>query len=227
MPITRDDLLHDRLREHLRQEIAAGEPHDMLDEAQFEASRARILEEMSGCDELWIFAYGSLIWNPTFEYDRCEVATLPGLARRFCLWAWRGRGSPERPGLWLGLDEGDSCTGMAFRVPDAARDLETLMLWRREMGSGAYVPVVLPVRIGQTMKPCICLRANHQHRRYAGVMPTERIVEAIATASGHLGTCREYLFNLVDKLASVGVSDPELDVLVRAVNDWPKAASRD
>lgn len=225
MAITRDDVLHDRIRERLRAEARAGVPHQMLDEAEFEASRARVLQAFDGAEEMWVFAYGSLIWNPTFEYVASEVAVLPGFQRRFCLWARTGRGSPECPGLWLGLDRGDRCTGIAFRLPDEAREHETLMLWRREMVSGAYLPEVHEARIAGRNRPCVCLVANHAHERYAGTLPSARIVEAIATASGHLGTCREYLFRLVEKLDTLGVSDPHLDDLVRAVHDYERQAA--
>lgn len=217
MAITRDDVVNDRIRERMRAEGRGGQ---ILSEEQFHQSRVEVLKAFDNCDELWIFGYGSLIWSPTFEFVESTVAHLQGCSRKFCLWAHTGRGSPEQPGLWLGLDTGGSCTGVAWRVDNAARDYETLMLWRREMISGAYTATVMPVMINGRERPCICLLANKSHERYAGVVPREQIVQCIATADGHLGTCREYLFNLIDKLDEMKVPDPELHTLAHEVRRY-------
>ncbi len=215
MGITRDDVVNDRIRKRL---IAEGNGiENLLSEAEFEQTRADVLKKFENEDELWIFGYGSLIWSPTFNFVEQAVAELPNCSRKFCLWAHTGRGSPERPGLWLGLDTGGSCTGIAFRVDNSERDYETLLLWRREMISGAYMPRVLPVLIDGQEKACICLLANKSHKRYAGELPFEKIVECIATGYGHLGTCQEYLFNLIEKLDSEGVHDQPMHELAAAV----------
>ncbi len=223
MGITRDDVLNDRIRQRLKQELQDGQPHILLSDEEFDRSRAQILEAFAEIDELWVFGYGSLIWSPTFEFVDQAVARLPDHARRFCLWAPSGRGTPEQQGLWLALDDADrthECAGVAFRIDDAVRDHETLMLWRREMVSGAYLPRIRPALIEGKTKPCLCLLANKDHPRYAGHLPQDTIVQAVATAEGNLGTCREYLFNLVDKLRSLSVHDPELDELTAQVRAY-------
>ncbi len=223
MGITRDDVVHDRIRQRLKQEISEGQPHILLSDEAFDKTRAQTLEAFEQHDELWVFGYGSLIWSPTFEFVDQAVALLPGHARKFCLWAPSGRGSPERQGLWLALDDADSasqCSGVAFRIDNDLRDHETLMLWRREMVSGAYLPRVRTALINGEEKPCLCLLANKQHERYAGPLPQPTIIEAIALAEGHLGTCREYLFNLVDKLSSLSVHDQELIELANQVRQF-------
>jgi cation transport protein ChaC len=223
MGITRDDVVNDRIRKRMIEEGTGIE--NLLSEAEFEQSRADVLKQFENEDELWIFGYGSLIWSPTFEFVEQAVAQLPGCSRKFCLWAHTGRGSPEQPGLWLGLDTGGSCTGIAFRVDNAVRDYETLMLWRREMISGAYMPRVMPVVIDGQEKACICLLANKSHQRYAGELPFEEIVNCIATGCGHLGTCEEYLFNLIEKLDSVGVHDEPMHALAAAVRQHPNQSN--
>lgn len=223
MALTRDDVLHDRIRQRLREEAANGVEHQLLTEQEFEDSRAQVLAQFADQEELWFFGYGSLIWSPTFEFVEQAVAHLPEHARRFCLWAPTGRGSPEQPGLWLALDDSaadERCTGVAFRIDNRVREHELLMLWRREMVSGAYQPEVLLVEIGGVMKPCVCLLANKSHARYAGPLGEEQIVEAIALAHGHLGTCREYLYKLVVGLHKLNVSDPALDGLVDQVRQY-------
>lgn len=217
MGLTRDDVVHDRIRQRLRAEGGEGA---ILSEEEFERTRAQVLKEFANHEELWIFGYGSLIWNPTFEFNESAVAQLNDCQRKFCLWAHTGRGSPECPGLWLGLDTGGSCTGVAFRVDNALRDYETLMLWRREMVSGAYRAEVRPVHINGEERACICLLANKSHDRYAGDLPREQVIECIATATGHLGSCREYLFNLIDKLDEMQVHDPDMHTLARDVRQY-------
>lgn len=219
MGITRDDVVHDRIRKRLREE---GGESAVLSEEEFARSRAAILKAFDAHDELWIFGYGSLIWNPTFEFVESAVGELADCQRKFCLWAHTGRGTSDCPGLWLGLDTGGRCTGVAFRVDNSLRDYETLMLWRREMVSGAYQPVVRPVLINGKERACICLLANKSHDRYAGDLPREKVIECIATASGHLGTCREYLFNLIDKLDEMQVHDHELHALAQDVHAFLK-----
>lgn len=224
--ITRDDVLNDRIRQRLKGEIEQGHAHTMLSDEEFSQTRANVLAEFEAHDELWVFGYGSLIWSPTFEFVQSAVALLSGHGRKFCLWAPTGRGSREHPGLWLALDDAlneSSCTGVAFRIDNAVRDYETLMLWRREMVSGAYLARVRNVTIDGEEKPCICLLANKNHERYAGHLPEARMVQAIATAEGQLGTCREYLFNLEAKLTSLTVHDEELRALAAAVRDHRRA----
>jgi len=223
MALTRDDVLNDRIRQRLRDEAESGIDHQLLTEEEFEGSRAQVLAQFADQDELWFFGYGSLIWSPTFEFVEKAVAHLPRHARRFCLWAPSGRGSPEQPGLWLALDDSETderCTGVAFRIDNRVREHELLMLWRREMVSGAYRPEVIPVDIGGVMMLCVCLLANKSHARYAGPLPEERIVSSIALAHGHLGSCREYLYKLVDGLNTLQVSDPDLNGLVDQVKQF-------
>ncbi len=211
MAVTRDDVVHDRVRERLR--IDPVECRHLLSDAKFESTRAAMLAAFEDYEELWVFAYGSLIWNPTFRYAECRVAMLAGYHRAFCLWANSGRGSHELPGLWLGLDEGHACTGLAFRIDNAERDYESLMLWRREMVSGAYLPRILPVNIDGQLRPTLCLLANTEHPRYANKLSEAEVIRHISHAEGHLGTCREYLYRLVDKLHSESIADAELEAL--------------
>jgi len=102
------------------------------------ASRRQLLADDADCSDIWVFGYGSLIFNPVFEHvDKCE-ARIYGRHRRFCLWTRIGRGTPERPGLVLGLDQGGSCTGLAFRLDPGNAIDELDLLWRREMISMSY-----------------------------------------------------------------------------------------
>ena len=90
---------------------------------------------------IWVFGFGSLIWNPAFHFVERRTARIHGYHRQFCLWARSGRGSPERPGLMLSLESGGSCTGVAYRLDEHAAATELDVLWRREMSTMAYRPV--------------------------------------------------------------------------------------
>ena len=215
MPLNRDSLTDDSFKQKMIDE-APGEM-TLMDEAAFEASRQAILDRAREAGELWVFGYGSLIWNPIVEVDARRPARLPGHSRRFCVWAPIGRGTPERQGLWLALDEGGQCDGVALRIPEGRWDEETLILWRREMISGTYRPTWLTLETAEgPLQSCVFL-SNPQHDRYAAHVAHEDKVEAIAKAEGSLGTCRSYLYDLATGLAGHGLGDPYIDALERDV----------
>lgn len=215
MPLSRDSLTDDSFKQKMLDE-APGEM-ELMDPVAFEASRQAILIEAAKAGTLWVFGYGSLIWNPIIDVAEMKPARLEGYARRFCVWAPIGRGSPECPGLWLGLDEGGACDGMALRLEPGKWDDETLILWRREMISGVYIPAWLPVEIDGERQGCCVFLANPEHERYATEIDWQRKVEAIAHAQGSLGTCRSYLESLAERLADAGMSDDYIERLARDV----------
>ena len=162
---------------------------------------------------VWVFGYGSLIWNPAFHFTDRVVGTVWGLHRRFCLWTHLGRGCPERPGLVLGLERGGSCRGVAYHIaPEAARE-ELDIVWRREMISDAYVPRWVSVRTPVATVRALTFTINHAHERYARNLSDEEAAVAIAGASGFLGPCADYLINTVDHLAELGIHDRPLERL--------------
>ncbi|RZK97355.1 MAG: gamma-glutamylcyclotransferase [Methylobacterium sp.] len=145
-----------------------------------------IIEQRGGAGDLWVFAYGSLMWRPEFAFAESRIGTVRGFHRRFCLLQRRFRGTPERPGFVLALDRGGSCRGVAFRL--AGTNLrETLMpVWRREMRGRGYVARWLPVA-------------------------TEAdVADRIAVACGHLGPSAEYLFRTVEACEALGIRDRHL-----------------
>lgn len=169
--------------------------------------------------ELWIFAYGSLIWNPLFDYiDRCSVV-IEGWQRQFCLLAPVGRGTISNPGLVLGLEPGDRCQGIAYRLPiDENLVSELLLLWRREMVVGSYIPKWLTGKNCDRNLEVLTFTVDCQHPVYVNNLSLEKIVESLATAEGILGSSAEYLCNTVQGLLAAGIEDLaliELDRLVK------------
>src|SRR5262249_7434624 len=150
--------------------------------------------------DTWLFGYGSLIWNPCFEYAERRIAKVVGWHRRFCLWTQLGRGSAKRPGLMLGLERGGSCRGVAFRVSAPMVEAELDIVWRREMVTDAYVPTWVNTATAEGRVRAVAFTINRRHPRYSGLLSERQIVEAIALAEGRLGTNRDYLLNTVQHL---------------------------
>ena len=214
--LTRADLENDLLRRHLVQQNP-GLPY--LSDAEFQASLDRVVAEHPAGTECWVFGYGSLIWNPLFEHDTRELATIHGYHRAFCLWSRTGRGTPEHPGLMLGLDRGGRCHGVAFRIPAARVRDELALLWRREMPMGSYAPRWTKTRIGTREHRTLAFVVNRCHPFYAGRLATDMIVETLATARGRFGPGWEYLFQTVECLHAHGLRDPRLEHLRSRVQE--------
>ncbi|NQW11331.1 MAG: gamma-glutamylcyclotransferase [Alphaproteobacteria bacterium] len=219
MPLTRENIRSGRIRDWIAQHDKSFKP--LPDEA-LEASRAAMFTGGRPTDDVWLFGYGSLIWNPAIEYAEKRPATVYGLHRRFCLWTHLGRGTAERPGLMLALDRGGCCRGVVYRIPADRAEEELDIVWRREMVSGAYRPRWLKAATPEGAVPAIGFVINRVHERYAGVISDEEIARCIAEAHGFLGPCCEYLFNTVEHLEALGMPDAGLSRLARQV----KAAQR-
>jgi cation transport protein ChaC len=210
MVLTRDAIKSGLVR---RMVTELGVAMRMLSEEELLASRQLALAGVDVSLGVWLFGYGSLIWNPAFDFADRRVGTIYGHHRRFCLWTHLGRGCPERPGLVLGLERGGSCRGVAYRIAPEKVEDELEIVWRREMISGAYVPCWVTARTHAGPVRALTFVINHAHERYARFLPDDRIAEVIATASGTLGPCADYLINTVDHLAELGIHDRPLERL--------------
>lgn len=163
---------------------------------------------------LHVFGYGSLMWNPGFPHVSAHPALLRGYHRRFCLWSRHYRGSPEAPGLVLGLDRGGACRGMVFRVPppDAAAALDYLDA-RENLGEEpVYDRRLLPVRLldSGALVQAVAYVARRAHRAYCRPSPATAAA-AIAGGVGTAGANRDYLLNTQAQLRALGVRDAGLD----------------
>lgn len=214
MTLTRIDLESSRLQAIILQ---AGLKLQILTEAELQQSIDQVLQQRSHATDVWIFAYGSLVWNPIIKFSDRRVGTIYGRHRRFCLWTPLGRGTPEHPGLVLGLEHGGSCRGVVYRIAAEDVSIELQLLWRREMIAGAYVPRWVKVFNGEKIVEAIAFVINRQHSLYAGSLPLETTIHTLATASGHLGSCADYLLQTIDGLATVGIQDASLLYLRKQV----------
>lgn len=165
---------------------------------------------------LYVFAYGSLIWRPGFPHAAAHPALLRGFHRRFCLWSHRYRGTPEAPGLVLGLDRGGACRGLAFRVPGAGAAEVLAYLDDRELPDGSetvYHRRLLPVRLLDSGRRVLAVTyvANRGCRLYCGRLAPDAAAAAIARGHGEMGANRDYLLNTVRHLRALGFRDAGLD----------------
>lgn len=169
---------------------------------------------------MWVFGYGSLLWNPGFDPAESVLARLPGYHRSFCMWSVHHRGTEENPGLVLALDEAEAthCNGLALAVhPDEeSRVLDYLR--ERELISSAYVEKRLRVDLADGRKvEAVTYVIDPGHVQYCGGMDLEDQAQVIARAHGGRGPNDEYLFNTATHLHELGIRDPELDWLADRV----------
>ncbi len=215
--ITRETLRDDAIR---RMVAASAPDMRLLTDAERAASLDATLAARPDADAgVWLFAYGSLIWNPALHFDQRRLARVHGWHRSFCLSTQAGRGTPANPGLVLGLDRGGACTGAAFHIPEALVQDELDLLWRREMLSGSYRPRWVRVRgsDGVPFGHAIAFTIQRDGEHYAGCLAREDIVRRLASACGALGSSADYLFRTRDGLRSLGIVDAGIEDLARRV----------
>ena len=188
------------------------------EQARLQSCIDTLAQAPEGQDDLWLFGYGSLLWDAPFPDRAAVAARLVGWRRAMCVWTALARGTPEVPGLSLGLMPGGSCQGMAFQIGAADRDEALPMIWRREMWTDVYVPTWIGMEINGIETPALTFVSNKASRQYAGDLRQEYIVEHIALACGERGSCRDYLANTVLKLRDLGMADCYLEKLNDAVS---------
>lgn len=170
-------------------------------------------------DDLWVFAYGSLMWNPGFDFAESAPATLYGYHRAFCVYSRIYRGTAERPGLVLGLDRGGACRGLAYRVPEAAAVAVLGYLDRRERSRGEYVARRCAIRLGERRLRALSYIANRANADYARGLGLDRMAAIIRRGEGRHGRNVDYLASTLAHLESLGVHDPRLTQLLTMVRD--------
>lgn len=213
MTLSRSDLERSRMREIYAATIGAAYA---LDDHALDRSLAATLAERPKGAGWWVFAYGSLLWNPLFPVADAIPATVHGLHRRFCLRSLASRGTCERPGLVLGLERGGACRGVALRLPAALARDELRLLWRREMVVGSYRPVWVRARARGRTLVALTFAVQRDHPQYAA-LPLGRQADAIASAQGAFGSCCDYLARTREALAVHGIVDAYLERLATDV----------
>jgi len=214
MTLSRRDLELGRMRAMY---AAAVDDERALNDEQLSASLTSCLATKPKGAGWWIFAYGSLLWNPLFPVAEMKPAMLRGMHRSFCLWSLATRGTPAAPGLVLGLERGGSCRGIALRLPAPLALDELHLLWRREMVVGSYQPRW--VRVDADGRPLVALAfvVKTDHPQYAGRLDMTKQAEVIGCACGAFGSSLDYLERTRVALVAHGIVDPYLEAVAAAV----------
>ncbi len=169
---------------------------------------------------MWVFGYGSLVWNPGFEVAEMRVASMAGYHRSFCMRSIHHRGSEASPGLVLALDEmpNATCRGVGFAVKDGQEAEVLAYLRERELISSAYLERYAEISFaGGGKAEALVYVIDPDHVQYCGGLDLQEQASIIAGAHGDRGPNTEYLFNTAEHLSKLGITDPELDDLVRRV----------
>ena len=167
--------------------------------------------------DVWVFAYGSLMWRPDFAFAEMRPARLYGYHRALCIYSIVGRGTPERPGLVLGLDRGGSCLGRALRVAAANVASVIAYLAEREMSTNTYAPRMLPAETDAGPITAYAFVVRRDHPQYAGKLGLDQAAALIMRGQGISGLNRDYLINTVRQLEILGFVDPGLHELLAEV----------
>ena len=169
-------------------------------------------------EDLWVFGYGSLMWRPGFAFIERISARVIGLHRSLCVYSVGHRGTPEKPGLVLGLDRGGACRGIAYRVPAAERAATIAYLRERELMSGIYVYLETVRTISLAGNPersiqALCYVVDRSHPQYAGRLTLDQQMHYVRQGHGKSGANRDYVLETVAALESLGVRDRDLHLL--------------
>ena len=167
--------------------------------------------------ELWVFGYGSLMWSPGFRCAEKRTALVRGYHRALCILSSRYRGTPEKPGLVMGLCRGGSCWGIAFRVPASRVNHVVTMLWKREMLNKVYKPTLIPVTAapGRRIR-ALAFIADTSHRQFVKELDLHGRARLVAQGIGQRGPCVDYIQNTLEHMHQVGVRDPHLERILHA-----------
>jgi len=168
--------------------------------------------------DLWIFGYGSLMWAPEFRFAERRTAHLYGYHRSLCIYSHRLRGTPERPGLVMGLCPGGSCWGVAFRVKKPLVKATLEALWHREMINRVYEPRFVTVRFdARPTASALAFVADRAHGQFAGHLSVMRTARIVAQGQGMRGHNLDYLASTIEHMDELGVPEGHLHaVLSRA-----------
>ncbi|KQV73310.1 gamma-glutamylcyclotransferase [Rhizobium sp. Root1220] len=169
-------------------------------------------------DEFWVFGYGSLMWNPGFEFVERSQALVHGYRRSLCVRSWVHRGTQQNPGLVLGLDRGGSCRGMAFRIEPERRDDVVEYLRERELVTNVYLERCLPLQLadGRSSK-AVAYVVDRNHTQYAGALDAVAAARVVHQAHGQSGPNDAYVFNTLAHLQEMGIRDHWLEQVVGEV----------
>ncbi len=171
-------------------------------------------------DDFWVFGYGSLMWRPNFPHLEARPALIRGYHRALCVYSTRYRGTPECPGLVLGLDRGGACKGRAFLVAAKNADKVMAYLYKREMDTKVYSPRYLKATLDNGRQvAAYTFIVRRDHGQYTGKLAASRAVKLLLQGCGRRGTAMEYLRNTIDHLDQLGIADGPLHHILKVAEE--------
>jgi len=197
-----------------------GEEADTIRTMNSEELSESVMQILKGINldkGVWVFGYGSLMWNPDFKLVEKRTGTVTGYQRSLCLKSMVYRGTPDYHGLVFGLDKGNSCQGMAYRIEEDNINSEMQKIWEREMFAGTYIPTWVNVTSKQGAISAVTFVINHEHEHYIPNLEMEEIAERVVRAEGTCGSCQDYVQNTVKSLHLLGLRDPALEQLLTLI----------
>jgi cation transport protein ChaC len=168
--------------------------------------------------EFWIFGYGSLMWRPGFSYRERADARLNGYHRSLCVLSQVHRGTPDKPGLVLGLDRGGACRGVVFQIAPEEQEATLAYLREREMMNYVYREAMLPVRLldgSNRVVSALAYVVDRKHRQYSGPRSLDEVVALVRQGHGKSGPNRDYVHATHDALLAMGVRDHALETVLK------------
>jgi cation transport protein ChaC len=214
--LRREDIVAGTFEHIVAQELGPG-PVQVVPVEQRLAVKRAMLAELADGEDPWVFGYGSLIWNPAFDYQEKRAGTVHGYHRQFCFWTPMGRGTREFPGLMLGLMRGGACRGVLFRVDRKHAEEQLTSVFRRELMTGSYFARWVTARTAHGPVRAVAFIANCDYHNFCGRQPIETAAHHLAHATGRVGASRDYLINTVAHLEAEGIHDRYLTRLLRLV----------
>ena len=163
---------------------------------------------LSDSGDIWVFGYGSLMWNPGFDFVEVRRARAYGVHRAPCIYSWVHRGTRERPGIVLGLAQGGACIGKAFKISQKNRDETLDYLRARELVTNVYLERIRPIVL-ETGEPvrAVTYVADTKHEQFAGRLGHESLIAQIKGAVGKSGPNESYITDTADHLREMGIRD--------------------
>ena len=188
-----------------------------------EAMRAKTLAGRRDGD-LWVFGYGSLMWDPGFRFVEVRRAHVPDHARRFILKdTYGGRGTAKAPGLMAALDKGRGCDGLSFRIAREQVEEETVFLWRREKLGPAYTATFVEAVIADQAVAALTFVADHDADLIDTTLTRQEQIHYLATGTGIFGSSLDYLRNIAKKFAALGIQDEDVAALLRETEAYVRS----
>jgi len=181
-----------------------------------------------GREDFWVFGYGSLMWRPGFAFVERVPARLIGLHRALCVYSFVHRGTPERPGLVLGLDRGGMCRGIAFRVAAKLREKTIAYLRAREQVTTVYLETVRRIELEEQVRRqvrALCFIVDRSHMQYAGRLTLAECVHHVRQGHGSSGHNRDYVLETVQALEALGYRETDLHLIAERLKSAQSTVS--